>query len=98
MANRILELREKYNLTRADIEKKYAIPQRTLYNWETEIRKCPDYVINLLEKAMIYDYEKSDSLQKIEIFFESRKEPEKDMEAALRAIKYMEYLTKQNKD
>ena len=94
MENKILELRNRYNLTRADIEKKYDIPQRTLYNWETGLRKCPDYVVNLLERTMTYDYEKSEALQRIEKFFEGRKNPERDMDTALRLMKYLEYLAK----
>lgn len=90
MENKILALREKYNLTRADIEKKYAIPQKTLYNWETGIRKCPDYVITLLEKSIISDND--ESKKQIEIFFESRENPERDMETAIRAMRYMEML------
>lgn len=45
----IKEIRSLTALTQKDFSKKYGIPLHTLANWEQEIRKCPQYVLDLLE-------------------------------------------------
>lgn len=51
----IKEIREASGLSRAAFSRKYEIPIRTLESWEAEVRKCPDYVRKLLERAVIED-------------------------------------------
>ena len=99
MENKIISIREKYNLTRADIEEKYNIPKKTLYNWENGLRKCPDYVINLLEKAIVSDYDKTkeDTNTRIELFLETRTNPEKDMDRLVRIMAYLDEISKNYK-
>ena len=96
VVNKILALREKYDLSRADLEEKYNIPQKTLYNWETGLRKCPDYVINLLERAIVADYDttKEDTNTRIELFLETRENPEKDMDRLVRIMEYIDAISK----
>ena len=45
----IKELREQYNLSRKQFCEYFQIPYRTLQDWELENRKCPDYLIDLIE-------------------------------------------------
>lgn len=54
----IAEMRKLLNVSRADFSRIYSIPVRTLEDWESHKRKCPEYVLNLLERAV-----KEDSLE-----------------------------------
>ena len=54
----IKEIREYSGLSQAKFSEKYGIPKRSLENWETRIRKCPDYVISLLERVVESDMRK----------------------------------------
>lgn len=45
----IREIRERSGLTQKQFSQKYNIPVDTLQNWEQGRRKCPAYVITLLE-------------------------------------------------
>lgn len=45
----IKEIRALTGLTQVEFAKKYEIPIHTLTNWEQGIRKCPQYVLDLLE-------------------------------------------------
>ena len=53
----IVEMREQLNVSRAEFSRRYNIPIRTLENWESGKSKCPDYVRQLLERAVLEDYE-----------------------------------------
>lgn len=56
MKIKVKELREKYQLTQAKLSELYGIPKRSIENWETGSRKPPEYVVNLLEKALEADF------------------------------------------
>lgn len=45
----IKEIRDLTGLSQAKFAEKYNIPKRTIESWESEIRKCSDYVVELLE-------------------------------------------------
>lgn len=45
----IKELRAKTGLTQAKITKLTGVPMRTWQSWELGERKCPDYVLKLIE-------------------------------------------------
>lgn len=51
----IKEIREYSGLSQAKFSEKYGIPKRSLENWESGSRKCPDYVVSLLERAVKSD-------------------------------------------
>ena len=51
----IKEMRELLHESRAAFSRRYNIPVRTLENWEAEKNKCPDYVRELLERAVRED-------------------------------------------
>lgn len=54
----IKELRSLTGLSQVKFAEKYNIPRRTIENWETDSRKCPEYVMQLLEfkvKADIFN-------------------------------------------
>lgn len=48
MCMSIKEARERAGLTREELSIWLGIPYRTLQNWETGSRKCPDYVERLI--------------------------------------------------
>jgi putative transcriptional regulator len=54
----ITEMRKHLNVSRAEFSRRYSIPIRTLENWESGKSKCPDYVRQLLERAVLEDCEK----------------------------------------
>lgn len=47
--NTLKELREASGMDRAEFAKYFCIPYRTVQSWELGDRKCPDYVIRLIE-------------------------------------------------
>ena len=51
----IKEIRESSGLSRVDFSKRYSIPVRTLEDWESEKRKCPEYVNKLLGRVVEED-------------------------------------------
>ncbi len=53
----ISEMREHLKISRAEFSRRYNIPVRTLENWESGKSKCPDYVRQLLERAVLEDCE-----------------------------------------
>lgn len=53
----ITEMRERLKVSRAEFSRRYNIPIRTLENWESGKSKCPDYVRQLLERAVLEDCE-----------------------------------------
>lgn len=42
------DLRELSGMNKADFAKYFNIPYRTIQNWELEINKCPEYLIDLM--------------------------------------------------
>ena len=52
-----MEMREHLKISRAEFSRRYNIPIRTLENWESGKSKCPDYVRQLLERAVLEDCE-----------------------------------------
>ena len=44
----IKEIRTSTNMTQAEFAQYLGIPKRTIENWETEKRKCPEYTIKLI--------------------------------------------------
>lgn len=53
----ITEMRNYIGVSRAEFSRRYNIPIRTLENWESGKSKCPDYVRQLLERAVLEDCE-----------------------------------------
>ena len=51
----VKEIREQTGMSRADFSRVYNIPVRTLEDWEAERRKCPDYVLKLLQRVVNTD-------------------------------------------
>lgn len=51
----IKEIRELTGLNKKDFADKYNIPYRTIQNWEADINKCPEYVLELLEFKVRHD-------------------------------------------
>ncbi|MFQ7618330.1 helix-turn-helix domain-containing protein [[Clostridium] scindens] len=54
----VREMRELLGLSRAAFSRIYKIPVRTLEDWEAGRRKCPDYVLYLLERCVKEDKKK----------------------------------------
>ena len=62
--NSIMEiklLRQTSGLTQREFSERYRIPMKTLQNWEADesppsARKCPEYVVYLLQKAVMDDF------------------------------------------
>lgn len=63
----VREMRELLGLSRAAFSRIYKIPVRTLEDWEAGRRKCPDYVLHLLERCVKDDKEKDGSLLRISV-------------------------------
>ena len=63
----VTEMRELLGLSRAAFSRIYKIPIRTLESWEAGVRKCPDYVMYLLERAVREDAENQYKLVGISI-------------------------------
>ena len=51
----IHEIRELIGDSRAAFSRRYGIPVRTVENWERGVNKCPEYVKQLLERAVKED-------------------------------------------
>ena len=51
----VRELRTMLGITQAEFAARYGIPFRTVQNWESEIRKPPEYVLKLLEDRVQSD-------------------------------------------
>ena len=57
----IKELRELTGLSQNAFSGQYCIPKKTLQNWEQGQRKCPDYVLYMLERLVKeVDYKEGD--------------------------------------
>lgn len=51
----IRELRTRLGITQTEFAARYGIPFRTVQNWESEIRKPPEYILKLLEDRVQTD-------------------------------------------
>lgn len=69
----IKEIREYSGLSRAEFSRKYDIPVRSLENWESEARSCPEYLVRLLAKAVSLYVNQKTMLEKLRIFSEKTK-------------------------
>ena len=49
------ELRHKAGLSRKEFCETFGIPYRTIQDWELGNRKCPDYLIGLIEYKLIHE-------------------------------------------
>lgn len=52
MMNYVKCMRNDLNISQKEFSKRFNIPLRTLQSWELEERECPDYVIDLLGRAV----------------------------------------------
>ena len=50
------EIRKLSELSQTQFSEKYSIPVQTLRHWEQGQRKCPEYVLLLLERAVTEDF------------------------------------------
>ena len=60
--NPIRHIRVKHGLTQTQMSELTGVPFRTIQNWETGVRKCPDYVakmvVNMVEQKFSHpDYQ-----------------------------------------
>lgn len=51
----IRQMRTQLGETQSEFAARYNIPFRTVQNWETGIRKPPEYIVNLLNQRISYD-------------------------------------------
>lgn len=56
--NKVKELRKRTQLSAQRFGNLYGIPMRTIQDWERGVRTAPEYVINLLERAVNEDFPK----------------------------------------
>lgn len=52
MKSKLVEIREKAKMSRADACRHFHVPYRTWENWERGERKCPDYVLIMIAKEL----------------------------------------------
>ena len=52
------ELREQFGLSLTQFRIVFGIPYRTLQNWECGARKCPQYLLELMEYKLDNEYKK----------------------------------------
>ena len=51
----IKELRTAYHMTQATFAAYFGIPKRTIENWEAGVRKCPTYLLSLMQYKLEHD-------------------------------------------
>lgn len=49
----IKELRQRSGMTQKEFSEYFEIPKRTIENWDGGARKCPEYLIALMEYKLI---------------------------------------------
>ena len=54
------ELRENSGMTRSEFAEYFEIPYRTVQNWEIGERKCPEYLLKLIEYKLNKEKETPD--------------------------------------
>lgn len=60
ISSRLKKIREETKLSQDKFSKKYNIPLDTYSQWERGVRKCPIYVLELLEFRVKYDLKNTD--------------------------------------
>ncbi len=63
--NLIQCMREDLGVSRAEFSRRYNIPRRTLESWEWGDRECPEYVLDLLGRAVYSDITESKASFKV---------------------------------
>lgn len=57
----IKDILKKHNLTMVQLSKRFGIPYRTIQGWTDEKttsgRKCPAYIVNMIEEILEHDNE-----------------------------------------
>lgn len=56
---KVKKIRELTGLNQSEFSRKYSIPLRTIQDWEAERRTPPEYVLELLERVVNEDMNKS---------------------------------------
>jgi len=56
---KVKKIRELTGLNQSEFSRKYNIPLRTIQDWEAERRTPPEYVLELLERVVNEDVNKS---------------------------------------
>ena len=56
----LIDIRKITGLNRSKFAERYGIPYRTLQDWELGKNKVPEYIKNLLEKVVRYEFEEKD--------------------------------------
>ena len=51
----ILEMRKSLGYTQSEFAQRYNIPYRTIQNWESGLRKPPEYILKLLQHKVQED-------------------------------------------
>ena len=51
------DLLKKYELSQSEFSRKYEIPLRTVQHWANGDRLPPEWLLPVLEKAILYDQE-----------------------------------------
>lgn len=54
----IKDLRVSAGMTQKAFAEYFGIPKRTVENWEGDVNKCPEYLINLIEFKLNSDKQK----------------------------------------
>ena len=67
----VKEMRDMLGLSRAEFSRKYKIPIRSLENWESSTNKPPEYLIELLERAIVEDKKDDELKEALEEFYDS---------------------------
>ena len=49
----VKELRTKSEMTQKEFAEYFEIPKRTIEDWDRGVRKCPEYLIALMEYKLI---------------------------------------------
>ncbi len=53
----VKKMRKLLGMSQDGFSRKYGIPKRTIENWESGDRQPPEYVLDLLRRAVMEDYE-----------------------------------------
>jgi len=68
--NPIRHARVKYGLTQQQVSDLTGVPFRSIQNWETGVRKCPDYVSKMVVSILDQKFGKPDHQMFLEEFLE----------------------------
>ena len=48
----IQEFIKSSNLTHKQLSERFGIPKRTIEDWSRGVRKCPEYVVNMMKEIL----------------------------------------------